>query len=155
MNDIHERQLESRLDRELRSLPLLKAPGTLSPRVMAAIAARQQAAWWRKSWLEWPSLARLLFLVLSASVTGAVITAGMQLPVLSGLTGSLGQPVASALSWFEPYLGMLDSVANALWLVVKAVPVYFWWLGLAFTAVAYGTCIGLGTLGYRLALNRI
>lgn len=42
------------MDDELRQLPGPKAPGTLIPKVFAAIHARQAIPWYRRPWFEWP-----------------------------------------------------------------------------------------------------
>ncbi len=46
--------LDELLDRELKRLPPPSAPGTLLPRVMAAVAEQAPAPWYRRAWLTWP-----------------------------------------------------------------------------------------------------
>ena len=42
------------MDRELRRLPLPRAPQTLLPRVMAAVQAWAQRPWYTRAWFAWP-----------------------------------------------------------------------------------------------------
>jgi hypothetical protein len=45
--------LEQLIDRELRQLPMPRAPETLLPRVLAA-ADHLRGPWYRRPWLTWP-----------------------------------------------------------------------------------------------------
>ena len=49
-----EQQLEQDTHRRLRRLPTPKAPRSLSPRVMAAIAMSHRAPWYSRAWTTWP-----------------------------------------------------------------------------------------------------
>lgn len=55
--------LEKILHRELQKLSDSEAPQTLIPRVVAAIDARANAAWWQRSWSNWPAQIRALSLL--------------------------------------------------------------------------------------------
>lgn len=155
MNDPNEQRLADRLHRKLRALPDLKAPRTLAPRVLAALAARQSLAWYRKSWTHWPVGMRLLFLVVSFGVLGGLVYAGSHLPQFLELAGGVGDSVVGSFAWFKPYVDGVTRLLGTLVLVGKAIPPQLlWWLG-AMIGLAYALCVGLGTLGYRLALNRI
>src|SRR5262245_61742993 len=46
--------LQHQIDRELKRLPVSRAPRTLLPRVMAAIAAPKPLRWYSRPWLTWP-----------------------------------------------------------------------------------------------------
>ena len=56
-------ELEALVDRELRRLPLPRAPHTLLPRVMAAVEAWAQRPWYTRAWFAWPAGWRLVSLV--------------------------------------------------------------------------------------------
>jgi hypothetical protein len=155
MNDANEQLLTDRLHRELRQLPVHRAPDTLAPRVLAALAARRSAPWWQKSWTDRPQGARLIFLAASLVLSGGLILAGLQLPQLGELTAGMWPPAAGWFSEFEPYLALVFRLGEALWLSLKAAPPQVFWLCAAALGLGYATCVGLGTLGYRLALNRI
>ncbi len=155
MNDANEQRLADRVHRELRQLPDHRAPDTLAPRVLAALAARRSAPWWQKSWTDRPQGARLVFLAASLVLAGGLILAGLQLPPLGELTAGMRQPAAGWFSEFEPYFALVFRLGEAVWLNLKAAPPQVLWLCAAAIGLGYATCVGLGTLGYRLALNRI
>ena len=46
--------LERLTDRALRSLPTPRAPRSLLPRVLAAVAAEASRPWYARAWLSWP-----------------------------------------------------------------------------------------------------
>ena len=46
--------LEQKVDRELRRLPLPRAPHTLLPRVLAAVEAWVNRPWYTRAWFTWP-----------------------------------------------------------------------------------------------------
>src|SRR3954467_15095535 len=48
-------ELESRVDRDLRRLPLPMAPATLLPRVLAAVDAWARRPWYTRAWFTWPA----------------------------------------------------------------------------------------------------
>jgi hypothetical protein len=50
-----EEALERLADRELRRLPLPRAPQTLLPRVMAAVEAWAARPWYSRAWFTWPA----------------------------------------------------------------------------------------------------
>ena len=47
-------ELESLADRELRGLPVPRAPQTLLPRVLAAVDAWARRPWYMRAWFTWP-----------------------------------------------------------------------------------------------------
>ena len=55
--------LEALVDRELRRLPLPRAPQSLLPRVMAAVEALAQRPWYTRAWFAWPLGWRVVSLV--------------------------------------------------------------------------------------------
>lgn len=155
MNESQASRLAARIDRAVRALPVLPAPKTLAPRVRAALAARQQAPWWRKSWAGWPPGIRMAFLAVSLGVAGLLVSVGLQLPALGGLVGDSLQTVAGWFAWLQPYTDPALRLVEALWVGLKAAPPLLLWSVTALIGFAYALCIGLGTLGYRVAVNRI
>jgi len=155
MNEVNERKLAEQIHRELHQLPNLQAPTTLGPRVLAALAARQEAPWWKKSWAAWPTGMKLAFLVMGVAAISGLVVAGTTVPQLttfpSGLTESIGGMFASV----KPYFDVVAKFAGSVSLAAGAAgPKLYWYLA-ALVGLAYATCIGLGTLGYRLVFNRI
>lgn len=155
MNEVNERKLAEQIHRELNQLPNLKAPNTLGPRVLAAIAARQEAPWWKKSWADWPIGMKSLFFVMGLTIVSGLVMAGISAPqfseLASGVTESIAGLFASAKPYFEPFARLSSSIAPTL---EAAGPKLFWYLA-ALLGIAYATCIALGTLGYRLVFNKI
>src|SRR4051812_21143434 len=60
---------DSELDDRLRRLPAPRAPGSLLPRVMAAVEERSLAPWHSRAWVTWPRALQ----VMSASALVLVI----------------------------------------------------------------------------------
>ena len=50
MNEEHEKALERLMDRELKKLPDLPAPGSLVHRVMLAVHQRESLPWYKRAW---------------------------------------------------------------------------------------------------------
>ena len=71
--------LERLLNRELRALPAPRAPRTLLPRVMAAVALAQRP-WYSRTWLTWPAAwqAVSVVMLLAAVSGGAMLLPGVR-----------------------------------------------------------------------------
>jgi hypothetical protein len=54
-----ERDLETLADRELRRLPLPRAPQTLLPRVIGAVQHWTERPWYTRAWFAWPAAWRV------------------------------------------------------------------------------------------------
>jgi len=95
--------LERLIDRELKQLPVPRAPETLLPRVLAATAGRKPAPSYAAPWLDWPRRWQL------ASVTVlALVAAG------AGLLGHLGWPgVVAGWDWLGSASVTVTRVAAA------------------------------------------
>jgi hypothetical protein len=155
MNDVNERKLAEQIHRELHQLPNLKAPNTLGPRVLAAIAARQTAPWWTSSWINWPLGMKLAFLVIGIAAISGLVFAGAAVPQFSVLTSGVTASVSEIFASLNPYFAVANRITGYVGLTFKAAGPQLPWLLAALIGVGYATCIGLGTLGYRLVLNRI
>ena len=152
MNPHPDPRLEAWADRQLKSLPALRAPSTLAPRILAALAA-QPATAPARGWAAWPVGLRLasfgglalVFVALCLGVwqathSSTVTDATQQVTGFFSLLGSL----ASAL---EAVLGSLLQAAKKLgpvWLSLIALVVTAGWI----------SCLGLGTALARLAWSR-
>jgi hypothetical protein len=69
--------LEKLIDRVCREQPALRAPSTLSARVIAEIERRAALPWWRQSFTHWPMPARAAFVAACAALTWASLSAPM------------------------------------------------------------------------------
>ncbi|MGC8990544.1 MAG: hypothetical protein ACP5MD_10505 [Verrucomicrobiia bacterium] len=145
-----ERWVEA-LDRELKSLPDHRAPPTLVPRVLAAIAARSTCPWYRRSWSTWPAGVRLAATAVVLVAAAASVLGWADFARTAGLFGAAADVVSDVF-----YLA--DAIVNLVVLVASAVATGLgraygpFLIGLAAVLIAmYVCCIGCGTLIYRLA----
>lgn len=145
----HEPQLESLIDRELKSLPALDAPGTLAPRVMAALAARAALPWYRCAWQTWPRAGQVLALAALAAVFAGLAVAGGQLFHNSGV-----RPTGGWFATVSLVTSLLATVGEALLLAVKHLHPAWLAAGLLVLSAGWLSCLGLGTAIFRLAMPR-
>ena len=154
MERSNEQELAERIARELRQLPPPKAPATLAPRVRAALAARAHQPWWKKSWAHWPFSLRMIFFAVSLTVAGGFIYAGLWFTPDMSLAPMLAR-LESYFDFLAPVWQLLAALGIAFMSVVLSSGQLFLWSAVALAAVMYLTCVGLGTLYYRVALNKI
>jgi hypothetical protein len=144
---------EKELARELEELPDLEAPTTLIPNVMGRLTEEPRAAWYEKSWWQWPRAAR------AASALAALLFLGA-LGWLSGTFGHLDLWGELSVAWTE-FQSALTLALNTLETVLGGAA-RFWrehgqliLLGSASILLAtYLTCVAAGTALYRLAWRR-
>ena len=148
------RRLAERIHRELRQLPPLKAPETLVARVFTAIESRAHQPWWKKSWMNWPSSMRLAFVVGVCALASGFLYVGFQFSS-EVPAGAVSTKVSEWFGFLAPLWNLIAALGNAFVLVVRAGGQLLFWCTVAFVAAAYLTCVGLGTLCYRVALNKI
>ena len=111
--------IDSRLDHELRELPMPRAPRTLLPRVLAATVERAPRAA-ATGWFTWPVAWRIAALVLVAAITAGV----------SVLLSSPPQRLSNAAET----AGEVATVARVLWQVMaQPIASYLFVLGVSLT----------------------
>ena len=141
-------ELERHVDRALADLPPLTAPGTLLPRVLAAVQAWADRPWYQRAWLTWPaglqvaSVALLLVLVAGGALA---------MPLVQAQSVQLAAFVNARLPIDLPNLGAsLRVTASALMLAWRALvqPLLLFVLPIAFIASVAGAAI-------LTALNRV
>jgi hypothetical protein len=94
--------LERRVHEELRRLPSPMAPGTLLPRVLAAVDAWASRPWYARAWFTWPIGLRLASVAaLAFAVYGTWILPPLPASVVA--TTSAGGVIWRTL--IEPLLG--------------------------------------------------
>ena len=153
MNSDYEKQLAAAVDRALKALPDLKAPGTLAPRVMAAIARRALVPWYRQAWPNWPKPLQALLLVLLGSLFGGLTYLGWALPRTEAVAGTLQQ----GGRWLAE-LGVVWNTANALvgalGTVIKHLNPAFLLGCLVALGLGYMACVSLGAIYMRVAFSK-
>lgn len=153
MQNDPNRQLERLIQHELEKLSELQAPSTLIPRVIAAIEAEAHAPAWRRPWWTWP-------LTLKAASLACFFTAVVA--VLYGSNWALDQIKVSAVPERIAYgwdavavIGeVIGTLGRALLIVCQSMG-QPWLLALLMLAfLMYLTCVGVGTVCFRVAVNK-
>jgi hypothetical protein len=146
MNHEPDRQLEALIHRELRQLPPLQAPGDLIARVRQAIASQGTLPWWSQSWFAWPRPAQFASALAAFALLGGVAwllggawTEAALPGELSGTLAALGGAFGALLQFLATSAGVSVSMLLAC--------------ALGALGVMYLSCIGLGTLFYKVAVN--
>jgi hypothetical protein len=145
MNETDDNLARS-LGRMLHELPLRTAPATLEVRVLAELQRRAALAWWRRSFSQWPLLARVAFLVMSAALIrltlleGAIAVAGVRSLHDSGLLSP---------SWAHDAGVLAATAGNLISLLARIVPPAWAYAGIAAGAMLYAVLFGLGAAVYR------
>ena len=67
---LDEIDLERLVDRELKRLPQPRAPRSLLPRVMAAVAEPRPLKWYSRPWLAWPWALQAHYSLVVSLLTG-------------------------------------------------------------------------------------
>lgn len=139
-------QLESLMDRELKSLPPLTAPASLAPRVLAALQRRAPLPWYRRAWQTWPAAGQAVSLAALSAACVAICWAGWQVA-----HAGFARPAAGAWDLATVVASVAAALGQALLLTVKhANPL---WITGALLVLGTGwlSCVGLGTALFRLA----
>jgi hypothetical protein len=142
--------LERLIDRELRALPLPRAPRALLPRVMAAVDDRAQRPWYTRAWLQWPvgwQLASALVL-LGVVAAGSVLLpqlrdAVMALTFVANVRGDVAESARE--------VEVATTAMRVVWRTLLA-PVVPWAFGLITLMCA--ACAVFGTALNHLVFGR-
>jgi hypothetical protein len=152
-----DHDLARQIDRALRELPFPRAPETLVPRVMSAIRARAERAWYRQPWLSWP----LAWRIASGATAAIVIAVWLWSLSVAGTAaaGKLSAALAQLGAWggerwadlagrLEPLTGAASSADPRLVGIAVAIGIAFLWLEGVLT-------FGLGSLLGRMIRNEL
>jgi hypothetical protein len=147
MSERHE-QFEQLITRVLRDQPPLQAPPSLEANVLREIERRAALPWWRRSFADWPQLARIALLL---ALVGVVKLA---LEALVWLTTSVrGSQVATAIEQPVDALHAFSNVAKSLGtaaeLLISAIPSQWLYAGLLLGVAMYVALFGVGAAVYR------
>lgn len=153
MNPDYERQLETRIDRELKQLGELSAPATLAPRVIRVIEQRTARLWYRCSWQTWPLGLQAASLAALLAMFGGLCWGVWELTRAGAVTAG-AQKFAGEFAGLDMIWRTLGVLGNALMLSVQNLETGFIVGGVMVLLAAYATCVGLGTVCVRLAMAR-
>lgn len=126
-----EFDLERLVDRELKQLPMPRAPRSLLPRVMTAVSARP-AAWYAQPWLLWP---RWLQALSAVAVAGLAAGAWLLWTEAPQLAQRLNQMAAVSRALWNVLFGPLAFIVLGLTILVALACAAAW---TAVTRVTFG-----------------
>jgi len=153
MNLDYEKTLEAEIDRELKTLPEISAPGTLISRVMARIELRAALPWFRRAWDTWPGPLQGVFLVAMLALFGGLCFGGWE----ASHTATFGLAVHKIGGWFSGFGALysaLNALAGAIFAMIKQINSAIL-IGFLFAAgLGYAIFLGLGTMYVRLAFAK-
>jgi hypothetical protein len=153
MNPDYDKQLEAAINRELKALPELAAPGALANRVMAALGQRARVPWYRRSWQMWPVVPQAAALVVLLALFGGLCFGGWQLSQAEATSFALHR-VGEWFSGLSMIGNTFSVLASAAVLVAKKLGTGFIVTCLVAVGIGYAACIGLGTVYFRLAFAK-
>lgn len=136
------------MHRALRDLPLRPAPRSLEQRVLAELSRRAALPWWRKSFVHWPAVARLGFVVVSAALIRVALLAGTW--VMSGFDPERARAlVAAPTSWLDAAMTAVRALGELAEIFVGSIPPVWLYASAALFAVMYAAFFGLGAAAYK------
>jgi hypothetical protein len=146
MNSPLEDKVGQLLDRAGRATPLRRAPAALESRVLGEIERRAALPWWRRSFEQWPAVARSAFLLICGVLAVLALTGGIwavthlePAPVLSGMPPP----------WARHALTLAGIAGDFAATLVHLIPEAWIYRGLAASALLYGALFGLSVAAYR------
>ena len=104
--------------------------------------------------MNWPASMRVAFVVGVCALASGFLYFGLQF----SSEVSAGTLITKVSEWFgflAPLWNLIAALGNAFVLVLRAGGQLLFWGTVTFVAAMYLTCVGLGTLCYRVALNKI
>jgi hypothetical protein len=150
MNSAYEKFLEAELDRELKALPELEAPASLSRRVLAEIRHRRALPWYHQSWQHWPLPLRVMALSFLSLLFGALCLASWQLTRAAGVSAAL-QEVGELFSGLKTIGNLISVLGSALVVVAKYLGTGFIVICFSIAGLGYALCLAVGAAWVRLA----
>lgn len=148
LRDLAPVQLEQLVHRELRALPLRRAPASLETRVLAEIEHRATVAWYHKSWSYWPAAVRAAFLVAGTTFASAAVFAFYRLSQ-GAAAATVANDVGSSFGWLTRLVGVVGWILNFAQQLLAAIPPLWFYGGLAFIGTLYAVFVGVGAVAYR------
>ena len=146
-----DKNLERLIHEKLRDLPPVPAPDTLVARVRARVDARAHLPWWQQPWMTWPVAPRVMSALV---VLGGIGGAGYLLEVHVPGVGQSLDGVAQSLGNWSWVWELAATLGNALLLLMDSFGTNYILIGAGLLLASYLSCIGLGTLCYRLTYQK-
>jgi hypothetical protein len=114
--------------------------------VIGELQRRAALPWWRVSFANWPTGARVAFVLICAALVAATI--------LGGASAYLGgkpwnEAFAAVLSWVHPIMVVMSSAGGLVALVARVIPPVWLYGALGLGIVLYVMLFGLGAAAYR------
>jgi hypothetical protein len=153
MNNEYEKQLEASVRRELNALGELEAPPEIARRVMRVIEQRAAAPWYRREWQAWPLVLQVGSLAGLLAGFAFLCFGTSQLAHSATLTPA-AREVAGWFSVADAVWRAVNALANALELAFRSLGPTVIVVGAVTLLFCYATCLGLGTIYWRLAYAR-
>ena len=146
-------ELETLVDRELKRLPMPRAPQTLLPRVLAAVQQWSRRPWYARAWLTWPLAWQLVSSVaLILLIVGTVIVLPGALAAASGATSPFAAGVTSDMTGMWQRAAATFHASRIVWrATVEPLAVYVF----ALVTLMCMACAAFGTALNRVALGRV
>jgi len=136
-----DKSLEQFVDRTLHGLPLRKAPEALMSHVLTAIEKGAAAAWWQRTFHNWPAVAKCVFLFVATGLATLAVYA-FALVSLRFDFSSLRLDSTSAAALFKTLTTLQSSFIGSL-------PPLWIYGALAAVVVVYVTALAIGAIAYR------
>jgi hypothetical protein len=147
-NPDHQEKIERLVHQALRELPERRAPHSLEHRVFAEISRRAALPWWRKSFVHWPLAARAGFIILSAGLVKLALMFGVWI-MASLEPARYKAAVAHQFSWMDSFAAVFHALTGSVDIVLRNIPPFWLYGGLAFLATMYFALFGLGAAAYK------
>ena len=110
--------LEQRASERLRTMPSVRAPRTLLPNVLAAIAASRALPWYSRPWLDWPIALQALSMVLVAALGTAAWSLWADARV-TGVIQQLREATSAARVLWDVLIGPIAMFVLAVTVIVS------------------------------------
>jgi hypothetical protein len=135
--------LERLVDERLSRLPVPRAPRTLLPRVMAAVA-RAGRPWYQRDWRAWPAVWQALS---TAALVSLVLGIGLLMSSVQGHVDrevtEIVQPVVSPAGQLLERVEAIATASQVVWRVVQPVTgvLVTWILLMCAACAAFGAAL--------------
>ena len=139
-----ELELEQYIGKLLRAQPLRQAPASLQARIEQQLAFQAARPWWVQGFSAWPSLARILFAIVSAALVALTY---LTTDRLSWISQALQQ--SSIANSARAGAQMFANLGHALQTLGGMVPSAWLYGGAGVALFLYAALFGVGAAAFR------